>query len=111
MKYHTPLIFAALLALLFTGCSKHPTVANLGVVEISDGIPTYQDLGGTRACVITPTVLKSNMVRLAITIQATNSAGVVQTVATTSVDIEAGKPRQISIGDNFDIRLTPQIKQ
>ena len=109
MKTHTPLIIAALLASIFTGCSKHPQVADLGIVKISAGTPAYQDLGGSRACVITPTMLESNMVRLAITIQATNSAGVVERVATTSVDVPVGKPRSISIGDNFDIRLTPQV--
>ena len=110
MKIHTSAVIAVLLCSLFVGCSKHPQVADLGVVKVSAGTPAYQDLGDHRACVITCTMLESNMVRLAITIQATNSAGVVETVATTRVDVQAGKPRQISIGDNFDIRLTPLVE-
>ena len=111
MNTHTLVAIVALLVSLFSGCSKHPKVTDLGVVKISDGIPTYQDLGGSRACVITPTMLKSNIVSLAIIIQETNSAGVIRMVATTRVDVPAGKPRQISIGDNFDIRLIPEVER
>jgi hypothetical protein len=109
MKIHTHVMMsAALLGSLIVGCSKHPQVADLGIVNVSAGT-AYHDLGDSRACVITPTMLESNMVRLAITIQATNSAGLVGRVATTRADVSVGKPWQISIGDNFDIRLTPQV--
>jgi hypothetical protein len=116
MRSQAPVIIAALITLLLAGCSKPPAalptlkVKDLGIVRVSGGVPTYHDLGGSRGCVITPAMLKSNSVRLAITIQETNSAGVVQTVAMTRVDIKAGKTNQISIGDNFDIRLMPQIE-
>jgi hypothetical protein len=109
MKIHTHImVSAALLGSLVVGCSKHPQLADLGIVKVSAGT-AYRDLGGSRACVITLTMLESNMVRLAITIEATNSAGLVARVATTRVDVPVGKPSQISIGDNFDIRLTPQV--
>ena len=116
MRSQAPVIIAALITLLLAGCSKPsavlPTlkVKDLGIVKVSDEVPIYHDLGASRGCVITPATLKSNSVRLAITIQETNSAGVVQTVAMTRVDIKAGKTNQISIGDNFDIRLMPQIE-
>jgi hypothetical protein len=110
MKTHIPLITAALLASIFTGCSKHPQVVDLGLVKVSAGRPAYQDLGGNRACVITPTMLESNLVRLDITIQATNSIGGVDRVAETMVDVPVGKPRLISIGHSFDLRLTPQVE-
>ena len=117
MKTQAPVIVAGLLMSILAGCSKTPAVQpalkvkDLGIVKVSDGILTHHDLGGSRGCVITPTILKSNSVSLAIIIQETNSAGVVQPVATTKVDIKPGKTNQISIGDNFDIRLMPQIEQ
>ena|SRR5664279_2106098 len=117
MKNCTPLIIAALFVSLFIGCSKHsptatpanPNVTDLGVVEVSDGIAIHHDLGGNRACVITPTVFKDGSVRLAIAIQETNSAGVVETLATPSVKNMAGQPVMVSVGD-IAIHLTPKIK-
>jgi hypothetical protein len=117
MKHRTPLIALTLLALTFTGCSKHspdaaarPKVYDLGVVEVSDGIPVQQSLGGSRACIITPTVFTNGSVRLSIAIMETNSTGDVRTLATPRVQSMAGQPMEVSVGD-IDIRLTPKIKQ
>ena len=115
MKNCISLIIAVLLATLIAGCSKHsqtavvPKVTDLGVIEVSDGIPIQQRLGGSRACVITPTVFTNGGVRLSIAIIETNSAGVVQTLATPRVQNMAGQPMEVSVGD-IDIRLTPKIK-
>ena len=117
MKYHTSLTILALLVSLLAGCSKHSAVAaspnskatDLGIVEVSDGIPIQQSLGGSRACVITPTVFTNGSVRLSIAIVETNSDGVVQTLATPRVQNMAGQPVMVSIGD-IAIRLTPKIK-
>jgi Flp pilus assembly secretin CpaC len=117
MKYHTSLIILALLASLLAGCSKHSAMTvspnlnstDLGIVEVSDGIAIHHDLDGSRACVITPTVFKDGSVRLAIAIQETNSAGVVETLATPSVKNMAGQPVMVSVGD-IAIHLTPKIK-
>src|ERR1035437_6724078 len=76
MKYHTPLIIAALLASLFTGCSKHSPsaaagskVTALGVVEVSDGVQSRHDLGGGRVCLITPAIRKDGSIFLALQIE------------------------------------------
>jgi Flp pilus assembly secretin CpaC len=117
MKNCTPLIIAALLVSLFIGCSKHsptatpanPNVTDLGVVEVSDGIPIYHDLGGSKACVISPTVFRNGSVKLSFTIQQTNSAGVVETLATPSVQNMSGSPMHVYVG-GISISVTPKIK-
>ena len=71
-----------LLASLFAGCSKHsPTAAipknnNLGVIEVSDVIPSSHILADGRVCTITPTILADGNVKLATTIIETNASGV-----------------------------------
>ena len=114
MKNHTSLTILALSISLLAGCSKHSAVAtskptDLGIVEVSDGMPIQQSLGGSRACVITPTVFTNGSVRLSIAIVETNSAGVVETLATPRVQNMAGQPVMVSVGD-IAIRLTPKIK-
>jgi hypothetical protein len=117
MKYHTSLIILALLVSSLAGCSKHsPTatpanqnVTDLGVVEVSDGIPIYHDLGGSKACVISPTVFKNGSVKLSFTIQQTNSAGVVETLGTPTVQNISGSPMHVYV-DGISISVTPKIK-
>jgi len=114
MKYHTPLITAALLVSLFTGCSKHssaaasPKVMDLGVVEFSDGKPIRHDLDGGKVCVISPTVFtngSARFVRLAMTIEQPDSTK----LACPKVVAPAGSPVEIRVGD-IDIHLTIGIK-
>ena len=116
MKNLISLIALTLLAFPFAGCSKHSPPAttskatDLGVVTVSDGIPIYKDLGGSRACIITPSVLTNGDVRLTITLQQTNSDGVVETLARPRVQTKSDTPVQISVGD-IGVALTPHIKQ
>lgn len=117
MKYRTSLITLALLASLFTGCSKHspdvaavrPKISNLGVVEVSDGIPSRHELGSGRICVIKPTLKKDGSVLLAMTIEETDSTGATQTLASPSVMTSPDQAVEISIGD-VGVKLTPHIK-
>lgn len=81
----------------------------MGVVEVSDGIPIQQSLGGSRGCVIVPTVFPNDSVSLSIEILETNSSGIVQTLAKPRVQNSEGQPMEISVGD-IDIRLIPKIK-
>ena len=118
MKYHTPLIAAALLASLFTGCSKHspaatsPKVTDLGVVEISSGTQIRQDLGGGKACVITPTVItngSARFVKMTMVIEKPDASGIVQTQACPWVQAIAGESAEWQVGD-IDIRLKTHLK-
>ena len=113
MTCRTSLLTLALVAALFTGCSKHspqesaaprPKVTNLGVVEVSDGKPSRHDLGGSRVCIITPTVQKDGSVLLAMTIEESGkklAAPRIQTLPDRAVEISIG---EIAVG------FTPQIK-
>ena len=82
MKHCASLFTLFLVASLFGGCSKHsPTVAvpgnnDLGVIEVSGGLPSSHTLADGRVCTITPTVLADGNVRLATTIVETNASGV-----------------------------------
>lgn len=88
MKKHTPLIAFTLLALAFTGCSKHsPTGAfpsgmdlakgiDLGTIDISGGKPNSQVLADGRGFIITPTVQPGGNVDLEVTVLETNTSGV-----------------------------------
>ena len=126
MKYNTPLITAALLALLFTGCSKHspsaatdPKLIDLGVVEISDGTQIRRDLGGGKACIITPTVTVATnktaqgggvtLIKMRMTIEQPDSSGTVHKLECPSVLAKAGQPAMWGLGD-MDISLTTSIK-
>jgi hypothetical protein len=125
MKYHTPIITAALLTSLFTGCSKHspaatsPKITDLGVIEISDGTQIRRDLGGGKACVITPTVTVATnkavqgglvtLIKMRMTLEQPDSSGTVQKIDCPWVQAIAGEPAEWRVGDT-DIRLTTSIK-
>jgi len=110
-----PIAIFALLTLLFTACSKHspttasPELTDLGLIEMSDGLPIYRDLGGGKACIITPTII-TNGIRLAFVIEKTNSDGVVQTLATPVMERTGIGRMEITVGD-VNIRVTPKVKQ
>jgi hypothetical protein len=112
MNYHTPLITAALLVSLFTGCSKHsqtatpanPKVAALGVVEVSDGVQSRHDLGSGRVCIITPAIQKDGSVLLALRIEQDGKL-----VATPRVETLPDRAVEVTVGD-ISVGLTPHIK-
>ena len=113
MKYRTPLITAALLASLFTGCSKHspsaatdPKVGALGVVEVTDGVQSRHDLGGGRVCLITPAIRKDGGVFLALQIE--EAGKVLEPKGEIITDRD--RPAEVTVG-TINIKLTPHIKQ
>ena len=89
MKNRKSLIITAFLVALLTACSKHsppaakatPAVppnliaAKLGVVEVSDGVPSRHDIGDGRVCIIKPTILKDGDIMMAISVAETNGLG------------------------------------
>ena len=82
MKKYISLVVLASFILSLAGCSKHsstsavPQTTDLGVVEVSDGIPSSHRLADGRACVMTPTVLKDGRVKLGIRVGDTNAASI-----------------------------------
>jgi hypothetical protein len=127
MKSSTPLIIAALLVSLFTGCSKHsppaepatqaarPTPvapsnlisAQLGVVEVSDGVPSRHDIGGGRVCIIKPFILKDGDIMMAISVAETNASG---DKNISSLHVETSPDQAVEMANGVvAISLTPHI--
>ena len=84
MKHFTTLVVLASFTMALAGCSKHsPTAAipknnDLGVIEVSGGLPSSHTLADGRGCTITPSILADGNVKLATTIIETNASGVKQ---------------------------------
>lgn len=99
------------------GCSRQPAVAvspdvtytNLGVVEISDGVPISHALGDGRAYVVTPTIFKDGTVEIRLDLQKTNASGVVNTVHGPTTRYMPGIQVKLSVED-VGICITPRIK-
>jgi len=117
MKHCTSLFIAALVGIVFSGCSKHPTVVatpsvtytNLGVVEFSDGIPIRHALGDGRAYILMPTILKDGRIDTRLDLQVTNSSGAVETLQGPTDCVFPGNPVSFSVAD-VGINMTPKAK-
>jgi hypothetical protein len=115
MRHCTSLFALALLASLLAGRSKHsptavvPKITDLGVVEVSDGIPSRHLLADGRACVMTPTVLKDGKVKLVTRIGDTNAAGI-RHIYTLTTDLSADQATTFAFDQDNVINLTLHIK-
>lgn len=118
MKYRTSIIALALLALAFASCSRHspdqarpakavafPKEHDLGVIEISDGVTSRQDLGDGKTCIITPSLLKDGSILLSMTVEKSGKV-----LASPRAQTRPDVPVVFSIGD-IVFALTPHIKQ
>jgi hypothetical protein len=118
MKYRTSLIPLAFLALAFAGCSSpspdaarpatalaYPKHHDLGIVEVSDGIPSRHDLGGGRVCIITPAILKDGSIFLSMSVEKSGKV-----LASPSAHTGSDVPVWYSRGD-ISFGLTPHLKQ
>jgi len=117
MKHCTSLFIAALVGLLFSGCSKHSSVVvtpsvtytNLGVVEVSDGIPIRRALGDGRAYILTPRVFKDGRIEVRLDLQVTNSSGAVETLQGPTDCVLPGNEATFSVND-VGIHIIPKVK-
>ena len=114
MKKYISLVVLASFILSLAGCSKHsptsavPQTTDLGVVEVSDGIPSSHRLADGRACVMTPTILKDGRVKLAIRVGDTNAASIhTLTLSSFSPD----KLTIFALDQNSQVRLTLHISK
>ena len=113
MKLYAPLIALVSLGLGITGCSKQsvgttaapPAVHNLGVVEVSDGVATWHDLGGGRVCIVTPSVQEGGNLLLAMRIEEDGNL-----LSAPRVITQPDQGFEISIGD-IGLGFTPHLKQ
>jgi hypothetical protein len=116
MRFCTSLFALALLALQVAGCSKHsptaavPKITDLGVVEVSDGIPSSHRLADGRACDMTPTILKDGRVKLSMRTGDTNAAGA-RTIYTLASDFSADQATTFAFDQSNIISLTLHISK
>jgi hypothetical protein len=103
-------LLAIIVAAIFGHRSEGLTIADLGIVSMTNNVTVSRKLSGGNTCTITPTVLTSNQVRLQILITKKFLFRGNQTYWT-RVDVKTGKTNQVSIGDNFDVRFVPQLSQ
>jgi hypothetical protein len=132
MKYHTPLIIAALLVSLLAGCSKHPAAAvpwakytDLGVVQVSVGGTNRVDMGGGKVCVVRSFIVKDGAklrtsegkeeinkgqkILLMLTVEQTDSSGVTRQLA--SENLMPSPDQTVGFSDGaISIKLTPHLK-
>ena len=112
MKYFT---WLTALALIFAsvGCSKHsekavatlPVVQDLGVIKVSDGVPSRHDLGNDKVCIIDPSIQKDGTVMLDMRIEESGKI-----LSRPRVQTTPGQPVEISVG-NIEVKFTPSLKQ
>lgn len=111
MKHHTLLSAIALVASLFTGCSKNspaaagPKVMDLGIVDISNGVASRHVLADGRVCDMTPTILHDGRVKLVATIDNTNAAGARVAYSLTTV-LPADQATLLALDQNNVVGLT-----
>jgi hypothetical protein len=114
---YTVMKVAVGLGLALSGCSKHSSVVatpsvtytNLGVVEVSDGIPIRHALGDGRAYILTPTVFKDGRIEVRLDLQVTNSSGAVETVQGPTDCVLPGNEARVSVND-VGIHIVPKVK-
>jgi hypothetical protein len=117
MKCCLSLFIAALIALVLSGCLKHPkavatpnvTYINLGAVQVSDGTPIRHTLSDGRTYILTPTILKDGRIDMRLDLQVTNSSGAVETLQGPTDCVFAGDPVSFSVND-VGIKMTPKAK-
>jgi hypothetical protein len=127
MKNRTSLIVAALLTLLVAGCSKHsppaPKVADLGVVEVTDGGTNRITSSDGKVFIVRSmilrdqkvtingqeTVLKGEKIGLMISTEQTDAHGVTQLSPAQNIMASPGQTVGISDGVT-SISITPKIK-
>jgi hypothetical protein len=85
------------------------TWTNLGVVEVSDGVPIRHALGDGRAYVLTPTVFQDGRIQMRLDLQVTNSSGAVETVQGPTDCVFPGNEARVGVAD-VGIRITPKAK-
>jgi hypothetical protein len=113
MIFRMTALIVAMGALVLAGCSKKdaatdsatPKSVSLGVVELSDGAPSRQDLGDGAVCVLTATKMDQISFELIAVLE---RAG--KKVASTRVaPAMADKPLELSFG-SIRIGLVPHMR-
>ena len=111
-------VAVALGALIVAGSCKaprqeapsKPPLLVLGVVELSDGIPSRYYVGSGENCVITPSVLHDDRLDLEVAFDRREATGEQTRLASTRVKTVAGRPVEVSFRF-IRFTFTPRIKK
>lgn len=82
---------------------------DLGVIELSDRVPTSFDLGAGQNCIITPTVLSDGNIQMEIALEGKAADGKAEPLGQSRLTARPGQQCAISVGDKM-IALTPKLK-
>jgi len=121
MRY-TPFILVLALAV---GCSKHssdqPAIqkesqqlvtrphSDLGVVELTPGVPKRLSFDRSKTCIIVGTPLPNGTVQLDVAVEATNTDGTIQRSSAPKFASWPERACAVSVGD-VSIGLTPKLQ-
>ena len=75
--------------------------ADLGLLELEDGIPVRFDLGGGTNCVVTPQALPDGSVTVGLKTELTNTDGTSSELAAARITTKPGQHASISVGDRM----------
>ena len=117
MKHCLSLFIAVLVGMALSSCSRHSSVVatprvtwtNLGVVEVSDGVPIRHALGDGRAYILTPTVSNDGRIEMKLDLEVTNSSGAVETLQGPTETVFPGNEARVAVAD-VGIHITPKTR-
>jgi len=116
---------AVLAGTLLTACQKkpveqtlhaaeinHPSAStnseNLGMLSLSNHIPTTINLHQNKECTITPTLLDGGNLQIILAMETKGSGGKTESMNVTRVINHSGEPFYVSVGD-MDLVFTPKL--
>jgi hypothetical protein len=82
---------------------------DLGMVELTDGVPARFDLGGGTNCVVTPRALSDGNITMEVKTQVTSADGTTSRLAMSQLTARPGQHCSISVGDRM-IALGVKLK-
>lgn len=92
-----------------TADSPHPYKAELGSLELQNGIAVHFDLGGGTNCAVTPTAMSDGNNLIEIKVGVTNADGAFSELGTSRLTAPPGHHCSISVGDRM-IALAVTLK-
>jgi len=92
------------------GQAETNTVSHdLGAVTLTNHFDTCVHLGPGQDCILTPKMLDSHNMQLAVTVKSKTAAGKILGLAMAQVVARSGKPVEVTVGD-LSLSLTPNVK-
>ena len=119
------IIIAVLAGTLLTACQKKPAEQtlhaaeinhlsvstnreNLGLLSLSNHIPTTVNLPQNKECTITPTLLDGGNLQIILAMETRGTNGITESMNVTRVVNRSGESFDVSIGD-MDLVFTPKV--